>query len=57
MRLLFLLAEYKKRELTSEEQDITNLYAIAHTQYANDGLILAVNTLKEKDFQKTNEFF
>lgn len=52
-----LLAEYKKRELTSEEQDITNLYAIAHTQYANDGLILAVNALKEKDFQKTNEIF
>ena len=52
-----LLAEYKKRELTNEEQDITNLYAIAHTQYANDGLILAVNALKEKDFQKTNEIF
>ena len=52
-----LLAEYKKRELTDEEQDITNLYAIAHTQYANDGLILAVNALKEKDFQKTNEIF
>ena len=52
-----LLAEYKKRELTSEEQDITNLYAIAHTQYANDGLILAVNALKEKNFQKTNEIF
>jgi len=52
-----LLAEYKKRELTDEEQDITNLYAIAHTQYANDGLILAVNALKEKDFKKTNEIF
>ena len=52
-----LLAEYKKRELTDEEQDIRNLYAIAHTQYANDGLILAVNALKEKDFQKTNEIF
>ena len=50
-----LLAEYKKRELTSEEQDITNLLVIAHTQYANEGLILAVNSLKEKDFQITSE--
>ena len=55
--ITILLGEYKKRKLTSEEQDITNLYAIAHTQYANDGLILAINALKEKDFQKTSEIF
>jgi len=55
--IAILLGEYKKRKLTSEEQDITNLFAIAHTQYANDGLILAVNALKEKDFQKTSEIF
>ena len=55
--ITILLREYKKRKLTSEEQDITNLYAIAHTQYANDGLILAINALKEKDFQKTSEIF
>ena len=52
-----LLGEYTKRKLTSEEQDITNLYVVAHMQYANDGLILAVNALKEKDFQKTHEIF
>ena len=53
--IAILLGEYRKRKLTSEEQDITNLLVIAHTQYANEGLILAVNSLKEKDFQITSE--
>jgi len=52
-----ILGEYQKRQLTSEEQDLTNLYTIARTQYANDGLIPAVNALKAADFQKTNEIF
>lgn len=52
-----LLGEYKKRHLTSKEQDLTNLYTIAHTQYVNDGLIPAVKALKEAEFQKTNKIF
>ena len=55
--ITILLEKYKKRKLTDEEQDITNLYAIAHAQYANDGLILAAKALKKKDFQKTSEIF
>jgi epoxyqueuosine reductase QueG len=35
--ITILLEKYKKRKLTDEEQDITNLYAIAHAQYANFG--------------------
>ena len=52
-----ILDEYQKRQLTSEEQDLTNLYTIARTQYANDGLIPAIKALKTADFQKTNEIF
>ena len=55
--ITILLDEYKKRQLTREEQEVTNLYVIAHEQYANDGLILATNALKERDFQKTSEVF
>ena len=55
--ITILLEKYKKRELTREEQNITNLYSIAHTQYVNDGLILAAKALKEKDFQKSSEIF
>ena len=55
--ITILLDEYKKRQLTREEQEVTNLYVIAHEQYVNDGLILATNALKERDFQKTSEVF
>ena len=47
----------RKGQLTSEEQDLTNLYTIARTQYVNDGLIPAVDALKQSDFQKTYEIF
>ena len=50
-----LIKEYKKRKLTSEEQDLANLYIIARTQYVNDGLIPAVTALQAADYQKANK--
>jgi diguanylate cyclase (GGDEF)-like protein len=52
-----ILDEYRKRHLTSGEQDLANLYTIARIQYINEGLMPAVNALKAGDFQKTNEIF
>lgn len=50
-----LIKEYKKRKLTSDEQDLASLYIIAHTQYVNDGLMPAVAALKAADYQKANK--
>ena len=50
-----LIKEYKKRKLTSEEQELANLYIIARNQYVNDGLIPAVIALQAADFQKANK--
>ena len=50
-----LINKYKKRKLTSEEQDLANLYIIARTQYVNDALMPAVTALKAADYQKANK--
>jgi len=50
-----LINKYKKRKLTSEEQDLANLFIIARTQYVNDALMPAVTALKAADYQKANK--
>jgi len=54
-KITAIIKEYKKRKLTSEEQDLANLYTIARTQYLNGGLMPAVAALQAADYQKTNE--
>ncbi len=50
-----LVAEYKKRNLTAEEQDLAEKYAAARALFVNEGLMPAVAALQAADYQKANE--
>jgi len=50
-----LVAEYKKRNLTAEEQELADNYATARALYVNEGLMPAVAALQVADYQKANE--
>lgn len=49
-----LVAEYKKRNLTAEEQGLAEKYAVARDIYVNEGLIPAVAALRAGDYQEAN---
>ena len=49
-----LVAEYKKRNLTAEEQELADKYATARALYVDEGLMPAVAALKAADYQKAN---
>lgn len=50
-----LIAEYKRRNLTAEEQELADKYAAARAKYINEGLMPAVAALQAKDYQKANK--
>lgn len=50
-----LLTEYKKRNLTAEEQELADKYAAARDLYVNEGLMPAVAALQAADYQKANK--
>jgi len=49
-----IVAEYRKRSLTAEEQELTDKYATARALYVNEGLMPAVEALRAADYQKAN---
>jgi diguanylate cyclase (GGDEF)-like protein/hemerythrin-like metal-binding protein len=50
-----LVAEYRKRNLTVEEQELADKYAAARALYVNEGLLPAVKALQEADYPKANK--
>lgn len=50
-----LVAEYKKHNMTAEEQELADKYAAARALYVSEGLIPAVAALQVADYQKANE--
>ena len=50
-----LVAEYEKRNLTAEEQELADKYATARARYVDEGLMPAVAALQVKDYQKANK--
>lgn len=50
-----LVAEYKMRNLTAEEQELADKYAVARSLYLNEGLMPAVAALQAGDYQKANK--
>ena len=50
-----IIAEYKKRNLTAEEQKLAGRYAVARAMYVDEGLIPAVAALQAADYQKANK--
>lgn len=50
-----LVTEYKKRNLTAEEQELADKYAAARALYLSEGLMPAVAALQAADYQKANE--
>jgi diguanylate cyclase (GGDEF)-like protein len=50
-----ILKEYNKHKLTSEEQDLANLYTIARTQYFDEGLMPAIAALQATEYKRANE--
>ena len=50
-----LVAEYKKRNLTAQEQVLADKYAAVRTLYVNEGLMPAVAALQAGNYQKANE--
>ncbi len=50
-----IVAEYKKRNLSPEEQVLADKYAEARAQYVKEGLVAARETLLAGDFNKVNE--
>lgn len=49
-----LVAEYRKRNLTEEEQKLADKYAAARDLYVNEGLMPAIAALKAADYKKAN---
>lgn len=50
-----LVAEYKKRNLTVEEQELAGKYAAARALYVDEGLMPAAAALRAADYQKANK--
>ena len=50
-----LVAEYKKRNLTAEEQELADRYAAARALYVDEGLMPAVAALQAADYRKANQ--
>jgi diguanylate cyclase (GGDEF)-like protein/hemerythrin-like metal-binding protein len=50
-----IVAEYKKRNLTAEEQKLADKYAEARAPYVNEGLMSAIAAMQAADYQKGNE--
>ncbi len=50
-----IVAEYKKRQLTPEEQALADKYAASRALYVNEGLVAARKAILDGDFDSANQ--